>query len=93
MYRSRGCGCNNGIDVLTKRAMLESEGLQIRSLQKIQTPGDSNPTQVFIDTARAQRNPTPIDNNEIPVAKEPVCSNLAKICHLLSKKRVRIRAS
>ena len=42
--------------------MLESEGLQTRPLQKIQTPGDNKPTPVFIDTALAQRNPTPIDN-------------------------------
>ena len=34
-------------------AMLESEGLQTRSLQKIQTPGDNKPTPVFIDTAPA----------------------------------------
>jgi hypothetical protein len=52
--------------------MLESEGVQTSSLQKIQTPGDSNPTQVFIGTAPAQRNPSPPDNNQIPVAKEPV---------------------
>ena len=55
--------------------MLESEGLQTRSLQtrplqKIQTPGDNKPTPVFIDTAPAQRNPTPTDNKQIPVAKE-----------------------
>ena len=42
--------------------MLESEGLQTRPLQKIQTPGDNKPTPVFIDTAPAQRNPTPTDN-------------------------------
>ena len=58
--------------------MLESEGLQTRSLQKIQTPGDSKPTPVFIDTAPAQRNPTPIDNKQIPVAKELVRSSPAK---------------
>ena len=49
-------------------AMLESEGLQTRSLQMIQTPGDSKPTPVFIDTAPAQRNPTPTDNKQIQVA-------------------------
>ena len=42
--------------------MLESEGLQTRSLQNIQMPGDNKPTPVFIDTAPAQRNPTPTDN-------------------------------
>jgi len=71
--------------------MLESEGLQTRSLQKIQTPGDSKQTPVFIDTAPAQRNPTPTDNKQIPVAKELVRSSPAKILH--SKKRVRILAS
>ena len=55
-----------------KTAMLESEGLQTRSLQKIQTPGDNKPTPFFIDTAPTQRNPTPIDNKQIPVAKELV---------------------
>jgi hypothetical protein len=73
--------------------MLESEGLQTSSLQKIQTPGDSNPTQVFIKTAPAQRNPSPPDNNQIPVAKEPVRSSPTKICQLLARKRVRILAS
>ena len=73
--------------------MLESEGLQTRPLQKIQTPGDNKPTLVFIDTAPAQRNPTPTDNKQIPVAKEPVRSSPAKICQLNSKKRVRILAS
>jgi len=33
--------------------MLESEGLQTRPLQKIQTPGDNKPTPVFIDIAPA----------------------------------------
>ena len=41
--------------------MLESEGLQTRPLQKIQTSGDNKPTPVFIDTAPAQRNPTPTE--------------------------------
>ena len=36
-----------------KTTMLESEGLQTRPLQKIQTPGDNKPTPVFIDTAPA----------------------------------------
>ena len=73
--------------------MLESEGLQTRSLQKIQMPGDSKPTPVFIDTAPAQRNPTPTDNKQIPVAKELVCSSTAKECQLHSKKHVCILAS
>ena len=73
--------------------MLESEGLQTRSLQKILTPGDNKPTSVFIDTAPAQRNPTPIDNKQIPVPKELVRSSPAKIRQLNSKKRVRIFAS
>ena len=73
--------------------MLESEGLQTRPLQKIQTPGDNKPTPFFIDTALAQRNPTPTDNKQIPVAKELVRSSPAKICQLNSKKRVRILAS
>ena len=73
-------------------AMLESEGLQTRSLQKIQTPGDNKPTPVFIDTAPAQRNPTPT-NKQIPVTKELVHSSPAKICQLNSKKRVCILAS
>ena len=68
--------------------MLESEGLQTRPLQKIQTPGDNKPTPVFIDTAPAQRNPTPTNNKQIPVAKELVRSSPAKICQLNSKKRV-----
>ena len=66
--------------------MLESEGLQPRSLQKIQTPGDCKPTPVFIDTAPAQRNPTPTNNKQIPVAKHLVRSSPAKICQLHSKK-------
>ena len=73
--------------------MLESEGLQTRSLQKIQTPGDSKPTPFFIDATPAQRNPTPTDNKQIPVAKELVCSSPAKICQLLSKKRMCILTS
>ena len=73
--------------------MLESEGLQIRPFQKIQMPGDNKPTPVFIDTALAQRNPTPTDNKQIPVAKELVRSSPAKICRLHSKKHVRILAS
>ena len=73
--------------------MLESEGLQTRPLQKIQMPGDNKPTPVFIDIAPQQRNPTPTHNNQIPVAKELVCSSPAKICQLNSKKRVRILAS
>ena len=74
-------------------AMLESEWLQTRSLQKIQMPGDNKPTPVFIDTALGQRNPTPIDNKQIPVAKELVRSSPAKICQLNSKKHVHILAS
>ena len=50
--------------------MLESEGLQTRSLQKIQMLVDNKPTPFFIDTAPAQRNPTLADNKQIPVAKE-----------------------
>ena len=73
--------------------MLESEGLQTRPLQKIQMPGDNNPTLVFIDTAPAQRNPTPSDNKQIPVAKELVRSSPEKICQLNSKKLVCILAS
>ena len=73
--------------------MLESEGLQTRSLQKIQTPGDSKPTPVFIDTAPAQRNPAPPGNKQIPVTRELVRSRPAKICQLLSKKRVCILGS
>ena len=72
--------------------MLESEGLQTRSLQKIQTPGDNKLDPFFIDTAPAQRNPTPTDNKQIPVAKELVRSIPAKECQLHSKKRVRILA-
>ena len=45
--------------------MLESEGLQTWSLQKIQMPGDSKPTPVFIDTSPAQRIPASL--NTIPV--------------------------
>ena len=73
--------------------MLESEGLQTRPLQKIQMLGDNKPTPVFIDIAPAQRNPTPTDTNQIPVAKELVRSSPAKICQLNSKKRVRILKS
>ena len=73
--------------------MLESEGLQTRTLQKIQMPGENKPTPVFIDTAPAQRNPTHTDNKKIPLAKELVRSSLAKICQLHSKKGVRILAS
>ena len=73
--------------------MLESEGLQARSVQKIHTPGDSKPTPVCIDTAPAKRDPTPTDNKQIPVAKELVHSSPAKICQLNSKKRVCILAS
>ena len=71
--------------------MIESEGLQTRSLQKIQTPGDSKAAPVFIDTDPTQRTPT--DNKQIPVAKELVLSSPAKICQLHSKKRVCILAS
>ena len=70
--------------------MLESEGLQTRSLQKIQTPGDNKPTPV---SAPGQRNPTPTDNKQIPVAKELVRSSPTKECQLHSKKGVRILAS
>ena len=56
-------------------------------------PGDNKPTPVFVDTAPAQRNPTPTDNKQIPVAKELVCSSLAKECQLHSEKRVRILVS
>ena len=73
--------------------MLESEGLQTRPLQKIQMPGDHKPTPVFTDTTPAQRNPTPTDNKQIPVAKELVRSSPAKICQLNSKKHVCILAS
>ena len=73
--------------------MLESEGLQTRPLQKIQTLGDNKPTPVFIDTAPAQRNPTPTDNKQIPMAKELVRSSPAKICQLNSKKHVCMLAS
>ena len=64
--------------------MLESEGLQTRSLQKIQMPGDNKQTPFSIDTAPAQRNPTPTDNKQIPVAKELVRSSPAKECQLHS---------
>ena len=73
--------------------MLESEGLQTRPLQKIQTPGDNKPTPVFIYTAPAQGNPTPTDNKQIPAAKELVRSSPAKIWQLNSKKRVCILSS
>ena len=73
--------------------MLKFEGLQTRSLQVIQTPGDNKPTPFFIDTAPAQRNPTPTDNKQIPVAKGLVRSSPAKICQLNSKKCVRILES
>ena len=73
--------------------MLESEGLQTSSLQKIQTPGDNEPTPFFIDTTPAQRNPTPTDNKKIPVAKELVRSSRAKEYQLHYKKRVCILAS
>ena len=73
--------------------MLESQGLQTRYFQKIQTPGHNKPTPVFIDTTPAQTNPTPTDNKQILVAKELVRSSPAKICQLHSKKRVRILAS
>ena len=76
-----------------KMAMLEYEGLQTRSLEKVQTPGDNKPTPFFIDTAPAQRNPTPTDNKQIPVARELVRSSPAKMCQLHSKKHVRILAS
>ena len=72
--------------------MLESEGLPTRSLQMIQMPGDNKPPPFFIETP-AQRNPTPTDNKQIPVAKELVRSSPAKECQLHSKKRVRILAS
>ena len=55
--------------------------------------GDNKQTPVFIDTAPAQRNPTPTDNKQIPVAKELVRSSPANISQLNSKKRVRILAS
>jgi hypothetical protein len=71
--------------------MLESEGVQTSSLQKIRTLGDSNPTPVFIGIA--QRNPSPPDNNQIPVAKDPVHISPTKICQLLARKRVHILAS
>ena len=73
--------------------MLESEGLQTRSLQKIQMPADNKPNPVFIDTTPTQRNPTPTDNKQIQVAKELVRSSPAKICQLNSKKRVHILTS
>ena len=71
--------------------MLESEGLQTRSLQKIQTLGDNKPTPFFLDTAPAQRNPTPTDNKQIPLAKELVRSSPAKTCQLHSKKLIRLQ--
>ena len=73
--------------------MLESEGLQTRSLQKIQMPGDNKQTPFFIDTAPAQRKPIPTDNKQIPVAKKLVRSSPTKECQLHSKKRVCILAS
>ena len=73
--------------------MLESEGLQTRPLQKIQTPGDNKPTPVFINTPPTYRNPTPTNNKQIPVAKELVRSSPAKECQLHSKKHVCILAS
>ena len=73
--------------------MLESEGLQTMSLQNIQTPGDNEPTPVFIDTAPAQRYPTPTDNKQILVAEKLVRFSPAKTCQLHSKKRVCIFAS
>ena len=73
--------------------MLESEGLQTRSLQKIQTQGDNKPAPVFIGTAPAHRYPALTKNKQIPAAKELVRSSPAKICQLHSKKRVRILAS
>ena len=74
-------------------AMLESQGLQTRSLQKIQMPVDNKRTPFFIDTAPAKRNPTPTDNKQIQVAKELVLSSPAKECQLHSQKCVRILAS
>ena len=68
-----------------KTAMLESEGLQTRSSQKIQMLVDNKPSPFFIDTAPAQRNPTPTDNKLIPVAKELVRSSPAKECQLTSR--------
>ena len=56
-------------------------------------PGDNKPTPFFIDTTPAQRNPTPTNNKQIPVAKELVRSSPAKICQLHSKKRESIHAS
>ena len=73
--------------------MLESEGLQTRSLLKIEMLGDSKPTPVSIDTSPAQRNPTPTNNKKIQVAKELVHSSPAKICQLHSKKHVHILTS
>ena len=73
--------------------MLESEGLQTRSLQKIQMPGDNKPTPFFIDTSPAQRYATLTNNKQIPVAKELVRSSPGKECQLHSKKHVCILAS
>ena len=56
-------------------------------------PRDNKPTPFFMDTAAAPRNPTPIDNRQILVAKELVRSSPAKECQLHSKKRVHILAS
>ena len=66
--------------------MLESEGLQTRSLQKIQMPGDNKPTSFFIDTAPAQRNPTPTNNKQIEVAKELIHSTQQKYVHPILKR-------
>ena len=76
-----------------KTTLLESEGLQTRSLQKIQMPGDNKPTPVFKDTAPAQRNPTPTNTKQIPVAKELARSSPPKEYQLHSKKHVHILAS
>ena len=76
-----------------KTAMLESEGLQTRTLQRIETPRDSKPTLVFIDTFPTQRNPIPTDNKKIQVAKKLVRSSPTKICQPHSKKHVCILAS
>ena len=73
--------------------MLEYEGLQTRSLQKIQTLGGNKPTPFFIDTTPAQGNPAPTNNKQIPVAKVLVRSSPAKEYQLHSKKHVRILTS
>ena len=73
--------------------MLESEWVHTRSLPKIEALEDSHPTPVFIGTTPAQRNPTPADNNQIPVVKEPVRCSPTKTVRLLAKKRVSILAS